>query len=94
MGSGVEDAGDRAQHVSTHGAIDRPFEDRFVAGIGGQERFDIGLQRGVIAALVTHEGRAVLDTTGDRRIEDLFHARPVLGLAHVDSCGRPDVMRR
>ncbi len=90
----VEDACDRAEHTSAHVAIDRLFEDRSVAGIGGQERFDVGLQRAVIAAHVTYEGRAVFDTTGDHRIENLFHARPALGLAHVDSWGRPDVMRR
>ena len=90
----VEDVRDRAEHASAHGAIDRLFEDRSVAGIGGQERFDVGLQRAVITAHVTYESRAVFDATGDRRIENLLHARPALGLAHVDSWGRPDVMRR
>ena len=33
----VEDACDRAEHTSAHVAIDRLFEDRSVAGIGGQE---------------------------------------------------------
>ena len=90
----VEDARDGAEYASAQGAIDRLFEDRSVAGIGGQQRFDVGLQRAVITAHVTYQCRAVFDATGDRRIENLFHARPALGLAHVDSWGRPDVMRR
>src|SRR5688572_153017 len=90
----VKDARDRAEHTSAHVAIDRRVEDRSVVCIGGQERFDFGLQRAVIAAHVTYEDCAVLDTTGDHCIENLFHARPALGLAHVDSCDRPVVMRR
>ena len=90
----VEDAGDRAEHASAHIAIDRRCEDRSVPGIGGQERFDVGLQRAVIAAQITYEAGAVFDAAGDDGIENLFHARPALGLAHVDSRERPDVMRR
>jgi hypothetical protein len=39
----IEDARDRAEYLSTDGPIDRLSEDRAGSGIGGQERFDIGV---------------------------------------------------
>jgi hypothetical protein len=80
----VEDACNRAEHLSPEVAIDRLFEDRSTAGVSGEKRFDIGLQRAIIAAHLPYEGHALVDATGDRRIEDLFHAHPALGLVHVD----------
>ena len=90
VGPVVEDVCDRARtrvraRHDRHGVV----EDRSIAGIGGQQRFDFGLQRAVVTAQVTDQCRAVFDATGHRRIEDLLHALPAIGLAHVDSWDGP-----
>ena len=90
----VESARDGIEHRSAYRATNQVFEDRSVAGIGGQQRFDLALKHAVITAQVTHECRAIFDATGHGRVEDLLHSPPALGLAHVNSRDQPDVIRR